>query len=186
VSASGSGSSIAPKTTLNSVAESRGIKGSKSTIVERDPDFEPFTSNRHFQGGEDDDEDDEDVSSLRAASPLPTPPASFSSRPLQKRQPLADVQPGSPVEDNNGSPGRKPRICRSEVIARVDARRKGAVVAGTNPATKTSQKARKSQGMTSKAKLVGASAVAEAAKKKKRVSDASSRRRASVTEAIMV
>jgi hypothetical protein len=153
----------------------------KSTLG-RDLDFEPAMP------GEDQD-------GSRPDSPLPTPPASLSSRPLQKRAPL---EPTQPTTEASGSMGRKPRISRSKVIAKVHASREdqqdqtSKTPVGSTKTRKSvgaigSTKARKSVGvnMSAKTKMMGgdgavkarASVAADAAKRKARLSEAVAARR---------
>lgn len=162
--------SVGSKLTLESVQE--GPVG--EAAASRDPDFEPALPSAN-----------EDES--RPPSPLPAPPASLSSRPLQRRQPLEPL-PQDTV-DEKGSLGRKPRISRSKVIAKVQANRLGDGAAGSAGSSTTSaSKGRKSGGasMSAKAKLMArreggakarASVAAEAAKRKARVSGTAGGRR---------
>ncbi|PVG02202.1 hypothetical protein CPB86DRAFT_870493 [Serendipita vermifera] len=162
--------SVSSKVELQSVPEARNQPD--ETTDNRD--FEPAMSrNIH------------DFDDSRASSPLPTPPASLSSKPLQRRKPLEPVQPSDEVvtDGGNGSLGRKPRISRSKVIARVHASRQNPGTSGSI----TPKKPRKSagSGLTAKAKLMGgetatkarASAAADAAKRRMRLSEAAAARR---------
>jgi len=164
--------SVTSKMTLDSVQEAPTGKVPNG----KSPDFEPelFSSAPA------------DENESRPSSPLPAPPASLSSRPLQRRFPLESVQPGA--VDEKGSLSRRPRISRSKVIAKVHAHRLGNGAAGSAGSSMTAaSKGRKSGGasMGAKAKLMGgegggkarASVAAEAVKRKARVSGAAGARR---------
>lgn len=139
----------------------------------RDPDFEPHSAAYDSADGGDD--------GSRPSSPLPEPPASLSSRPLAKRAPLEPSNTENSVE-GKGSLGRKPRISRSKVIAKVHASREGQMPIGSTKTPVKPAKARKSVGTSqgAKAKLLGGDAktrVSIAAEKKKRASEVGARRR---------
>lgn len=166
--------SLASRLELDSVRESPA----KPALASRDPDFEPALGAGESDAGD----------GSRPSSPLPEPPASLSSRPLQRRQPLEPLQPDA--VDGKGSVGRKPRISRSKVIAKVHANRLASGPLASAVAGPT--KGRKSGGasLTAKAKLMGGeggvkgrasvAAAAEAAKRKARLSNAAGARRRTV------
>ncbi|KAG8823944.1 hypothetical protein FRC19_002818 [Serendipita sp. 401] len=150
----------------------------------RDPDFDPAKEN-------------DDGERSRSCSPVPAPPASLSSRPLQLRQPLESTQPkasnGGDAQPN-GSLGRKPRISRSKVIAKVHESRQRSTQETTplkiSRPRKSISTARKSIGTGAKAKLMGTdgtrgrasvvAASAVAARRRTTVNDAPGARRRTI------
>ncbi|KAG8856535.1 hypothetical protein FRB91_000692 [Serendipita sp. 411] len=134
-----------------------------------------------------------DVSEAKTTAP----PASLSSRPLQLRQPFESTQPkasnGGDAQPN-GSLGRKPRISRSKVIAKVHESRQRSTQETTplkiSRPRKSISTARKSIGTGAKAKLMGTdgtrgrasvvAASAVAAKRRTTVNDAPGARRRTI------
>lgn len=154
------------------------------SVTRRNPDFEPGMG---------------DGERSRSCSPLPAPPASLSSRPLNRRIAADSTEANAPsaTEEGKGSLGRKPRISRSKVIAKVHESRQAQKTSVITPLKSANvsnvAKARKSAGLSAKAKLMGtdgargrASAVAasaETAMRKARVSQAAEARRRTMAKA---
>ncbi|CAG8707049.1 11146_t:CDS:2, partial [Acaulospora colombiana] len=131
--------SVSSKVELQSVPEAQ--KQPEQTNDNRD--FEPKISRDPY-----------DFDDSRASSPLPTPPASLSSKPLQRRKPLEPVQPSDENPGTNSSITSKPRKSAGAGLTA-----KAKLMGG-----ETAAKAR-------------ASAAADAAKRRMRLSEAAAARR---------
>ncbi|KAG8831370.1 hypothetical protein FRC17_003251 [Serendipita sp. 399] len=164
---------------------SAGSKASKIGAPEAMPDASDNVASKResYRDADFDPPKENDGERSRSCSPLPAPPASLSSRPLQRRQPLESTQPkdvtGNDVP-SDGSLGRKPRISRSKVIAKVHESRQRSTqdtaVQKTAKPRKSISGARKSLGTGAKAKLMGTEAA------KGRASVIAARRRPTGTE----